>query len=95
MYEILEYGLMIWGHSTDINRIFIAQKCVNAMYNVTPSDLTTKILTLPSLYIFEGANFVFCQFCMQWFFKAKSLINKTIRNPSRLVFDMVSKVNYF
>lgn len=61
----LRYGIVIWGNSVDMDRAFVLQKkCVRAMYGAGPLDSCKpifkelRILSLPSLYIFEMCNFV-------------------------------------
>lgn len=60
----LSYGIIFWGNSTEAYRIFVLQKsCLRAMFNLgrrqTCSEVFKKykILTLPSLYIYECACF--------------------------------------
>lgn len=61
----IRYCIPLWGNSSHINRVFIAQKqCVRAMCNIHP--LTSckpffqkhNILTVPSIYIQECCLFV-------------------------------------
>jgi hypothetical protein len=61
----LRYGIVLWGNSVDLNRAFISQKqCVRAICNVAPMTSCKplfkklKLLSLPSLYIFECCVFV-------------------------------------
>lgn len=61
----LRYGLIFWGNSTDKERAFKAQKrCIRSMCTLQQTDScvphfkSLKILTLPSLYIYESAIFV-------------------------------------
>lgn len=63
--SVLRYGLIFWGNSTDKNDVFIAQKkCVRAIRGLYPRDscrshfYDLKLLTFPSLYIYEVATFV-------------------------------------
>lgn len=63
--SVLRYGITIWGNSTDAQRAFIAQKkCVRSIFNLKWTDsckpifIKQKLLTLPSLYIFETCKFV-------------------------------------
>ena len=60
------YGIMFWGGSPIINRIFIIQKRILRLMTFTnrgesakPLFKSTGILTLPSLYIYECVTFVF------------------------------------
>jgi exonuclease III len=62
--SVLRYGLILWGNSTHINRVFILQKkCIRSICDVgqmescRPLFKKLKILTLPSLYIFEILTF--------------------------------------
>jgi hypothetical protein len=63
--SVLQYGLLLWGNSTHINKLFIMQKkCVRAMCGAYITDsckplfLKLKLLTLPCLYIKQLAIFV-------------------------------------
>lgn len=65
VYAWLRYGVIMWGHSTDANDIFIIQKkCLRIINNIRPRDtcrahfIKENILTLPSIYILEAAMFV-------------------------------------
>lgn len=56
---------MFWGNTTDKQSVFIAQKkCVRSIFGLKQDDSCKpyfrkyKILTLPSVYISEVANFV-------------------------------------
>lgn len=61
----LQYGVILWGASTDAHQLFVMQKkCIRILTNTrVPHSCHThfvqlKILTLPSLYILEAAIFV-------------------------------------
>lgn len=61
----IRYGIMFWGNSTYVDKIFKHQKrCIRAMFHLKVTDTCKpyfnkyKILTIPSLYIFETAMFV-------------------------------------
>lgn len=63
--SILRYGIIFWGNSTDKDIVFKAQKrCIRSMCGLKMDDScvtffkSLKILTLPSLYIFEISVFV-------------------------------------
>lgn len=63
--SILRYGIIVWGNSTDFNRLFISQKSIIRTICKAPFRescrqlfIRTQILTLPSLYIFEILKFV-------------------------------------
>lgn len=61
----LRYGVIFWGNSTDRDSIFKSQKrCIRAMFGLKPLDscksffINYKILTFPSIYIYEVAVFI-------------------------------------
>lgn len=61
----LRYGIIFWGNSTDKNKALKAQKrCIRSICKLKPTDSCIphfkrlKLLTLPSLYIYETALFV-------------------------------------
>lgn len=63
--SLLRYGVIFWGNSVDRERVFKAQKkCVRAICNIGRTDsckphfIDLKILTLPSIYIYEIVMFV-------------------------------------
>lgn len=63
--SILRFGIIFWANSTNKDFIFKRQKrCIRSMFNLHVTDscrplfIEHKILTLPSLYIFEMALFV-------------------------------------
>lgn len=63
--SVLRYGLVIWGNSTEISKLFIIQKrCIRAIEGAAPLDSckplfkNLNILTLSCLYIYECACFV-------------------------------------
>lgn len=63
--SILRYGVIFWGNSTDKLRAFRAQKqCIRATFGLKQMDscrpyfVDYRLLTLPSLYIYECAIFV-------------------------------------
>lgn len=85
----LRYGVIFWGNSTNKQDVFIAQKrCLRAIFKLKSTDSCVpcfksyKILTLPSLYIYEVALFVkndiskFKKFC--------DITNFNMRNKDRL-----------
>lgn len=62
---VLRYGIIFWGNSTDKIQAFKHQKrCIRSMFRLEPTDSCKpyfkqhKILTLPSMYIYELALFV-------------------------------------
>lgn len=64
-FSWLNYGIILWGNSTDIEDIFILQKkCIRTLANITAPDsckpyfIKFKILTLTSIYILEICKFV-------------------------------------
>lgn len=63
--SVLRYGIIFWGNSTNKDMVFKMQKrCIRAMFSIHRTDsckplfIKHKLLTLPSLYIFEIALFV-------------------------------------
>lgn len=61
----IRYGLIFWGNSPGAKRIFILQKkCVRNMFQLKFNEsckqlfVSKKILTLPSLYIYEVVKFI-------------------------------------
>lgn len=63
--SVLRYGIIFWGNSTHKDVAFKQQKrCIRAMFGIKSTDSCRplfaqhRILTLPSLYIFEVALFV-------------------------------------
>jgi exonuclease III len=63
--SLLRYGLILWGNSADANVIFKTQKkCLRALSGVGHLDhcrslfINKRILTLPSMYVYEICNFV-------------------------------------
>lgn len=94
--SILRYGIVMWGNSTDIKRVFVAQKkCIRAICGV-PTDESCKplfgrlgLLPLPSLYIFEMSVFVMQHKFL--FLNAYDVRNRAQRNPHRLVYNDVPK----
>ncbi|KAG6440382.1 hypothetical protein O3G_MSEX001260 [Manduca sexta] len=63
--SILRYGIIFWGNSTDKNDVFVSQKkCIRAICNLPPREScepyfkSLKLLTFPSLYIYEVAVFI-------------------------------------
>jgi hypothetical protein len=63
--SVISYGLIIWGNSVDMERVFILQKkCIRAINNAwfldscKPLFIKMKILPLPSIYIRDICLFV-------------------------------------
>lgn len=63
--SVLRFGAIFWGNCTERERIFKAQKrCIRSMTGLNNTDScepvfkSLKLLTFPSLYIFEVAIFV-------------------------------------
>lgn len=61
----LRYGIIFWGNATGKDMVFKCQKrCIRAINNLKTTDSckpffkNTKILTMPSLYIYETSMFV-------------------------------------
>lgn len=85
----LRYGIIFWGNCTDRESIFKAQKrCIRAMFNLKTTDSCKqlfkkhKILTLPSLYIYEVAIFV--KNNEHLFVHAHDIHDRNLRNRNRL-----------
>lgn len=64
-HSILSYGVILWGNSSEINKVFILQKkCIRIITNIDQMDscrphfVKHKILTLTSIYILESCKFV-------------------------------------
>lgn len=95
--SVLRYGLIIWGNSTDVGKVFVAQKkCIRAICGVAP-DVSCKplfkdlhILPLPCLYILEAAKFVKLHQA-EYYIKAKDTMARSRRYPERLVHTEVPK----
>lgn len=63
--SIIRYGIVVWGNSCHITRVFIAQKkCIRALYGMDWSESckpifkSMNLLTVPCIYIYEVAKFV-------------------------------------
>lgn len=61
----LRYGLIKWGNSSNKDRIFrLQKKCIRSIYGINqmescrPYFIDNRILTFPSLYIYEVCIFV-------------------------------------
>ena len=61
----IRYGIIFWGNSTDVNKVFILQKrCIRNILNMKSTDscrqvfVTKGILTITSQYILEAVIFV-------------------------------------
>lgn len=87
--SVLRYGVIFWGNSTNREIIFKAQKkCIRTMFGLRVIDtckplfIKFKILTLPSLYIFEVA--VFVKTNPNLFKKMSDLNNRSRRDDSSL-----------
>lgn len=88
--SVIRYGLVLWGNSNEIQRLFISQKkCIRAICNKPPRTSCKKLfdelrlLTLPSLYILEMAKFVKCN--LHLFRQFKDVCQFNTRHPNRLV----------
>lgn len=64
-FSWLNYGVILWGNSTDINDLFILQKkCIRILVNIKnrnscrPHFIENNILTLTSIYILEMCKFI-------------------------------------
>lgn len=94
--SVLRYGLLVWGNSTDINKVFDAQKkCIRAIFRVPPYEpcrplfRALRILPLPCLYIFEVSKFV--KMNPRLFTVANEVFVRNTRNPDRLVHKVAPK----
>lgn len=58
-HSILQYGILVWGNSTEASKLFTLQKkCIRNTANIGPMEsckayFTKYSLTLTSLYIME------------------------------------------
>lgn len=64
-YSRLCYGVIFWGNSCDVDKVFILQKkCIRILTNIDqmescrPFFIKHKILTVTSIYILEACKFV-------------------------------------
>lgn len=87
--SILRFGIIFWANSTNKDFIFRRQKrCIRSMFNLHVTDscrpmfIEHKILTLPSLYIFEMALFV--RKHPQLFPRKSEFVMRNIRDNSKL-----------
>lgn len=85
----LRYGIIVWGNSVTINKAFIAQKrCVRAICGLRPETSCKpffkelKLLTVPSLYLYEVS--VFVKSHMYQFQKKEYYKNSVSRRPDKL-----------
>lgn len=97
----LRYGLMLWGNSTDWNRVFVAQKkCIRAICGILPDESCQPIfkelglMSLPSLYLYEICNFVHQHKYL--FAKASDTQNTRVRrNKHKLVLSVIPKTHNY
>jgi hypothetical protein len=94
--SVLRYGLLLWGNSCDINRVFVSQKkCVRAICRLPPRTSCRPlfkdlgILTLPSLYIFETCKFT--RLHPDLFIKLSSVCKFNVRDTEKLVLPVTYK----
>lgn len=85
----LRYGIIMWGNSASLNKVFVTQKrCIRAICDVPPETSCKplfkqlRLLTVPSLYIYETAIFVRTH--MYLFEKKKDKINFMSRYPDKI-----------
>ena len=64
-YPVLRYGIVFWGDSTEVDRVFKLQKrCIRAMFGLKQQDSCRPyfrahgILTLTSIYVLECVLFI-------------------------------------
>ncbi|KAF9813457.1 hypothetical protein SFRURICE_000968, partial [Spodoptera frugiperda] len=88
--NVICYGIIVWGNSVDISRVFIAQKkCIRAIFNLKWSEScrpvfqSNKLLTVPSIYIYEVAKFIRANPAL---FEVKDNVNK--RKATRVLLQM-------
>lgn len=96
----LRYGLLLWGHSTDANDLFILQKkCLRIIQNIRqtescrPHFTQLKLLTLPSMYIMEAALFVKKNMTLFDFVKSSRRKNQLILPAPKI--DLYMKSPYY
>lgn len=65
VHSRIRYGIIFWGNSCEVSRILVLQKrCLRSVFNLGGRDScrrlfrSTRILTVPSAYIFEAAVFI-------------------------------------
>lgn len=94
---VLRYGLLMWGNSVEFNQAFKAQKrCIRAICCADPLDSCQplfkelKVLTLPSMYIFEICTFV--KKHPEHFKKIKDNCSYYSRYPNRLLLPQCNNV---
>lgn len=82
--SLLSYGIILWGNSVEINRVFLLQKkCLRAIANAKfldsckPLFKKFKILPLPCMYIKEICMFVKCN--QHLFQLRRNVTNRHIR----------------
>lgn len=101
--SVLRYGLLLWGNSPDINKVFIVQKrCIRAIYNVSPQTSCKPlfkvlgILPLPCLYILEMAKFIKQNLNdIYGNRRNNSTAHRANRFPSKIITDVVPKTMGF
>jgi hypothetical protein len=87
--SLLRYGILLWGNSSHVRRVLIAQKqCVRALCNVNmltsckPLFRDLKLLTVPCIYIYEVCLFV--KSYPNFFNKKRDFCKFNTRYPDRL-----------
>lgn len=96
----LRYGLILWGNCCSMQKVFLLQKkCIRAICGARQTDscrplfLKLKVLTLPSLYIYEIGLFVKQNIGM---FRNKASVSKyPSRNGTALCYLSLSKTAFF
>lgn len=88
-HSLMSYGIILWGSAAEVESIFILQKrAVRAIYKMSPRDSlremfkNIKILTLPSLYIFE--NILYVKKNINIFSKKSDVHTVNTRNKDKL-----------
>lgn len=95
-YSWLNYGIILWGESTDFLDLFIQQKkCIRILMNIDQRDscrphfIKQQILTLPAIYILQSCIFVRKN---RHLFKSNIELNENYnrRNRNRLILPVTN-----
>lgn len=81
--SILRYGLIMWGNSSDRNRLFVAEKkCIRAiLWNFTGWNIPTLV----SFYIYQ-----ICIVMWKHTFLFEIVVNSRVgRDPNRIELDNI------
>ncbi|KAI5640631.1 reverse transcriptase (RNA-dependent DNA polymerase) domain-containing protein [Phthorimaea operculella] len=98
--SVLRYGLIFWGSSSCIGRVFVSQKkCIRAICGIPPMESckpffkNLSILPLPSLYIYEVS--VFVKNNIHMFTDAGSINSRNRRDLRRLVYGQNPRTHQY